>query len=33
VALVIGGIAVATIPLARLRDGLRSRDETVRAVE
>jgi drug/metabolite transporter (DMT)-like permease len=33
VALVIGGIAVATIPLARLRDGLRGRDETVRAVE
>jgi drug/metabolite transporter (DMT)-like permease len=33
VALVIGGIAVATIPLARWRDGLRSRDETVRAVE
>ena len=28
VALVIGGIAVATVPLARLRDGLRGRDET-----
>jgi drug/metabolite transporter (DMT)-like permease len=33
VTLVIGGIAVATIPLARLRDGLRSRDETVPAIE
>jgi drug/metabolite transporter (DMT)-like permease len=33
VALVIGGIAVATVPLARLRDGLRSRDETAGAVE
>jgi len=34
VALVIGGIAVATIPLARLRDGLRSTpDETVVAAE
>jgi drug/metabolite transporter (DMT)-like permease len=33
VALVIGGIAVATVPLARLRDGLRSRAETVQAVE
>jgi len=34
VALVIGGIAVATVPLARLRDGLRrSSDESVIAVE
>ena len=34
VALVIGGIAVATVPLARLRDGLRrSRDESAIAVE
>jgi drug/metabolite transporter (DMT)-like permease len=34
VALVIGGIGVATVPLARLRDGLRrSRDESVVAVE
>jgi drug/metabolite transporter (DMT)-like permease len=33
VALVIGGIAVATIPLARLRDGLRSRDETAPATD
>ena len=34
VALVIGGIAVATVPLARLRDGLRrAREEAVAAVE
>jgi drug/metabolite transporter (DMT)-like permease len=34
VALVIGGIAVATVPLARLRDGFRStRDEPITAVE
>lgn len=33
VALVIGGIAVATVPLARFRDGLRGRDEAVGAVE
>jgi drug/metabolite transporter (DMT)-like permease len=33
VALVIGGIAVATVPLARIRDGLRARDEAVHAVE
>ena len=33
VALVIGGIAVATLPLARLRDGLRSRGTEVPAVD
>lgn len=33
VALVIGGIAVATVPLARLRDGLRSRDETAQVLD
>jgi len=33
VALVIGGIAVATIPLARLRDGLRGRDEAATATD
>ncbi len=33
VALVIGGIAVATVPLARLRDGLRSRDEPAQVLD
>ena len=33
VALVIGGIAVATVPLARLRDGLRSRGNEAPAVD
>ena len=34
VALVMGGIAIATVPLARLRDGLRgTRDERVIAIE
>ncbi len=33
VALVIGGIAVATVPLARLRDGLRGRDEAAPVAE